>query len=181
MGETNIEGLFACGEVACTGVHGANRLASNSLLECIVFAKRAVDAARNNGASIKNIDHESIKKYNQSFPGQQGSQNEVFSKIKNIVSDLMNENVGIIRSDEGLRNSITELEKISRSTNELSGYYKQRIQDILELCKLTANAALLRKESRGAHIREDFPDEDPQFRAHIMWKRGFEPSIIKCN
>jgi L-aspartate oxidase len=181
MGETNIEGLFACGEVACTGVHGANRLASNSLLECIVFAKRAVDAARNNGASIKNIDHESIKKYNQSFPGQQGSQNEVFSKIKNIVSDLMNENVGIIRSDEGLRNSITELEKISRSTNELSGYYKQRIQDILELCKLTANAALLRKESRGAHIREDFPDEDPQFRAHIVWKRGFEPSIIKCN
>jgi L-aspartate oxidase len=181
MGETNLKGLFACGEVACTGVHGANRLASNSLLECIVFAKRAVDAARNDDASIKNIDHESIKNYNQSSPGHESFQNQAFSKIKNIIADLMSQNVGIVRSDEGLRNSIREIEKISLSADEISGYHKHRIQNIIELCKLTANAALLRKESRGAHIREDFPDEDPEFRAHIVWKRGFEPSIIKCN
>jgi L-aspartate oxidase len=181
MGETSIKGLFACGEVACTGVHGANRLASNSLLECIVFAKRAVDGARNNGTPIKNRDHGSINKYNQSFLGHQSSQNEAFFKIKNIVVELMNQNVGIIRSDEGLRNSIRELEKISMSTNELSGYYKHRIQNIIELCKLTANAALLRKESRGVHIREHFPDEDPEFRAHIVWKRGFEPKIVNGN
>jgi L-aspartate oxidase len=181
MGETNIKGLFACGEVACTGVHGANRLASNSLLECIVFAKRAIDAARNNGDSIKNIDRDSLKRYNQSSPRHQSSQDEVFYKTKNIVAALMSQNVGIIRSDEGLRKSIRELEKMSSSTNELSGHYRRRIQNIIELCKLTANAALLRKESRGVHIREDFPDEDPQFRAHIVWKKGYEPSTIKCN
>jgi L-aspartate oxidase len=181
MAETSIKGLFACGEVACTGVHGANRLASNSLLECIVFAKRAVDGARNDGASIKNIDQGSINKSNQFFLGHQSSQNEAFFKIKNVVAELMNQNVGIIRGDEGLRNSIRELEKISMSTNELSGYYKHRIQNIIELCKLTANAALLRKESRGVHIREDFPDEDPEFRAHIVWKRGFEPKIVNGN
>ncbi len=181
MGETNIKGLFACGEVACTGVHGANRLASNSLLECIVFAKRAVDAAKNNGESFKDTDAETIEQFSPPFVGQQNSTHELFIRIKNWISDLMDQNVGIIRSNEGLRNAIRELEEISVLPNELSGYHRQRIQNIIELCKLTANAALLRKESRGVHIREDFPDEDPQFMAHIVWKKGYEPSIIQCS
>lgn len=179
MGETNIKSLFACGEAACTGVHGANRLASNSLLECIVFAKRAVDAARNNGVSLNNIDPGLAGQAAQRDSGDQTSQYEAFLKTKEIVSYLMDRDVGIVRSDGGLRQTIAEMERISASTNQLSGYFRQKMQNIIELCQLTANAALLRKESRGAHFREDFPDEDPQFRAHIVWKRGFDPSIIK--
>ncbi len=181
MGDTNIKGLFACGEVACTGVHGANRLASNSLLECIVFAKRAVDATRNNSGSFKDIDAEHLGQFNRPFGGQQNSRHDLFLRIKDKVLGLMDRNVGIVRSDQELRNAMAELEEISVLPNELSGYHRQRIQNMIELCKLTANAALLRKESQGVHIREDFPDEDPRLRAHIVWKKGYEPSITQCS
>ncbi|MFQ5786385.1 MAG: hypothetical protein ACE5H1_00225, partial [Thermodesulfobacteriota bacterium] len=59
-------------------------------------------------------------------------------------------------------------------------YNKLMVQNLIDLCSLTAKAALLREESRGAHIRDDFPDEDPKFKAHIVWKRGFEPTVISC-
>jgi len=180
MGETNINGLFACGEVACSGVHGANRLASNSLLECIVFAKRAVDGAREYDSD--NRINNDLSKYKKIFQlDSSSSQKEFLIKINNAISTLMTKRVGIVRSEEELKISIKELEKLSELTNELTGYNKLMIQDMIDLCSLIANAALMRNESRGAHIRDDFPDEDPNFKAHIVWKRGVEPTITNCN
>jgi len=179
MGETNVNGLFACGEVACTGVHGANRLASNSLLECIVFAKRAVDGARE--CDNDNImDNEMSNHKNVDRLDSSSAQNDILIKINNALSTLMTKCVGIVRSEEGLKISIEELDKLSELTNELHGYNKLMIQNMIDLCSLIANAALLRQETRGVHTRDDFPYEDPKFKAHIVWKRGFEPTVTNC-
>lgn len=179
MAETNIEGLFACGEVACTGVHGANRLASNSLLECIVFAKRAVDGATQDCKEIKgeNDSGETVSDFVFSSPP---SQKEPFLKLKDTISRLMTENVGIVRNEDGLKKAISNLERIVEEIDVLSGYYRIKLQNMVEVSSLMARSALLRKESRGTHIREDFPAEDPQWKAHIVWKRDSEPMIIEA-
>ena len=176
--ETNIKGLFACGEVACTGVHGANRLASNSLLECIVFARRAVDLARE---SDKWTDKSENLVKDLSFILNPDSQKDSFIKLKSIISQIMSEHVGIVRSAYGLKRALEVFEKVASSGDELVGYYKLKLQNILDVCSLVARSALLRTESRGAHIREDFPNEDPSWKAHIVLKRDSEPLVVKGN
>jgi len=177
MAETNLKGLFACGEVACTGVHGANRLASNSLLECIVFAKRAVDGATESNGEINKPDDlgETVSDSVFSSPP---SQKEPFLKLKNTISQLMTVHVGIVRNENGLKKALSDLERIVEAIDELSGYYKLKLQNMVEVSFLIAKSALLRKESRGTHIREDFPNEDPAWKVHIVWKRGSESIII---
>jgi len=176
--ETNIKGLFACGEVACTGVHGANRLASNSLLECIVFARRAVDLARE---SDKWTDKSENLVKDLSFILNPDSQKDSFIKLKSIISQIMSEHVGIVRSAYGLKRALEVFEKVASSGDELVGYYKLKLQNILDVCSLVARSALLRTESRGAHIREDFPNEDPSWKAHIVLKRDSEPLVVRGN
>lgn len=179
MAETNIKGLFACGEAACTGVHGANRLASNSLLECIVFAKRAVDGALENDASAKKpsdllqSDNLSGKSYSSDHP------KEAYLKLKNLVSRSMTEHVGIVRREDGLKKAIIEIQEIGDKINELSGHYRLKFQNMLDVCSLISKSAILRTESRGAHIREDFPDENPLWKAHIIWGKNREYSIAE--
>jgi L-aspartate oxidase len=168
MAETNIKGLFACGEVACTGVHGANRLASNSLLECIVFAKRAVDGARESNIGDYRVKHLPTLSLHK----------DTFFKLRNRISQLMTEYVGIVRSGNGLRKALSEIEKVTDSKDELAGYYKLNLQNVLDVCSLITKSALLRTESRGAHIREDFPKEDPLWEAHIVLKKGWEPLVV---
>ena len=105
-GETNIKGLFACGEVACTGVHGANRLASNSLLECVVFAKRAVDGANESSEPrppVRGVD------IDRSLFEAAGPHEKVFGECKSAASRIMNRHVGIVRSREGLEEAAREL------------------------------------------------------------------------
>lgn len=179
-GETNLNGLFACGEVACTGVHGANRLASNSLLECLVFAKRAVDVTRDKSADINEISDEYLRKSLSTDLRFTPSQKEKLFRIRGSISHMMTQHVGIVRIGEGLKRSISQLEQISESTVELKGTDKNKLQNAIDLCSVMAKSALIRKESRGAHIREDFPDEDPKFKAHIVWRKGHEPVIVKC-
>ncbi|HEX3034542.1 MAG TPA: L-aspartate oxidase, partial [Thermodesulfobacteriota bacterium] len=171
MAETNIKGLYACGEVACTGVHGANRLASNSLLECIVFAKRAVDGAIEKDGSADNpadpLEHSSLPQE----PFHSASSKEGYLKLKNIISGLMTDYVGIVRSGEGLKKALVEVEKAADSAYSLTGYYRLKLQNMLDVCTLITKSALIRTESRGGHIREDFPDEDPSWKAHIVWRK----------
>jgi L-aspartate oxidase len=175
-GETNIRGLFACGEVACTGVHGANRLASNSLLECIVFAKRAVDLA---------IEDDGLKNKLNKVIGDPSpilnpaSEKDSFLKVKGVISNLMSEHVGIVRRGYGLKKALEVFEKAVNSGDELVGYYRLKLQNMIDVCLLIARSALLRTESRGTHIREDFPDEDPFWQAHIVLKTGSDPEVVK--
>ena len=177
--ETNIQGLFVCGEVASTGIHGANRLANNSLLECIVFAKRAVDGAKRTSVST-NDPHRLIS--TDITPGEfypEGDK-EAFLAVKLNLSKLMDEKAGIVRSASGLSKAIAEIERVSMSCTKLRGYFKHKIKNIIEASSLICRSALLRTETRGAHIREEYPEQYPRWKAHIVLHKGREPYIEKC-
>ncbi len=174
-GETNIKGLFACGEVACTGVHGANRLASNSLLECMVFARRAVD-----GANVSSWDRsrESVLDIDGSVFEPAASHKKLFDECKAAASRIMNRHVGIVRNGKGLGEALCELNDLSGYVDKLSGYYRLKLEMILEVSSIIARFSLLREESRGVHIREDFPGEAPGWKKHITLMKGEEPAAV---
>ena len=164
-GETNIKGLFACGEVASTGVMGANRLASNSLLECLVFGKRAAEKANPKESSkttLTEIKPIHVDQANESF----------FLEIKNQIAALMSKKAGIVRSAEKLNEAITELQEIKKLLpEEITEYNLLKIKHITDICTLICESALIRKESRGGHIREDYKLEDPAFCAHLIQQK----------
>ena len=175
-GETNIKGLFACGEVASTGVHGANRLASNSLLECVVFAKRAIDGAMQNAnGSSYNSAELSIGDMNLEYSQ---SQSDALSQIKSEISQILNSNVGIVRTQQGLSSAVKSIESISNSIEEFSGYYKLKLNMAIDVSLLIAKFALIREESRGVHIRQDYTLEDKSWEKHIVIKKEQEPKFM---
>lgn len=165
-GETNIEGLFAAGETACTGVHGANRLASNSLLEVVVFGKRIIERTRQDkktAAPTKStMEYHSLNKFTtpKSVPQL---------NIANLQS-LMWEKVGIIRSGKNLAKAadifLNWYSSLSKSTDRPS----YELANMVLNARLIAEAALLREESRGAHFRTDFPKVSNDWQKHIIFK-----------
>ena len=164
-GETNIGGLFACGEVASTGVMGANRLASNSLLECLVFGKRAAEMATRRKIltpdlpeiKIIHVDHE--------------NENH-FLEIKNQIATLMTKKAGIVRSAKKLSEAIEELDAVRKQLPEtIDEYNLLKIKHIADICTLICKSALIRTESRGGHIREDYQEEDPALCAHLIQQK----------
>jgi L-aspartate oxidase len=171
-GETNIPGLFACGEVASTGVMGANRLASNSLLECLVFGKRASEQAAKRSPNIASqSEHQAL--------ANEISNEQAFLDIKNEIADLMSKKVGIVRTGEMLRETIEQLETIGqRIPKKATDYNELKTRHIQQICLLITRSALLREESRGGHIREDFQHESPDFRLHIIQQKNQEPLFI---
>ncbi|MDR1859421.1 MAG: L-aspartate oxidase [Bacteroidales bacterium] len=171
-GETTVPGLFACGEVASTGVMGANRLASNSLLECLVFGKRASEKA----ASL----HPATTPLPMPEEMLNLKKNELFFlEIKNEIADLMSTNVGIIRQEAELSHALTRLEEISAKIPAETNYYNLlKCRQIITICELIVRGALLRKESRGGHIREEYKLEDPDFRVHIVQQKDHEPLFV---
>jgi L-aspartate oxidase len=165
-GETNVKGLFACGEVASTGVMGANRLASNSLLECLVFGKRA---------AIKAMEGEmQSMALPETTPIHVNVKNEdYFLETKNRIAALMSRKAGIVRSADKLFEAIEELNKISRQLPEkINEYNLLKIKHITDICTLICKSALIRKESRGGHIREDYQTEDPELCVHLIKQIG---------
>jgi len=165
-GQTNISGLFACGEVASTGVMGANRLASNSLLECLVFGRRLVEKAKDLPAPKENIlATDPITIDNQS----DGS----YLDIKNELSELMSNQVGIVRNDAEMRAALTRIEEILQEyPYNIADYNSKKINDLATLCHLICVSALERKESRGGHVRSDFPGESESLLHHIIQEKG---------
>ncbi|MCP5487325.1 MAG: L-aspartate oxidase [Verrucomicrobia bacterium] len=176
MAGTSIWGLFACGECACTGVHGANRLASNSLLECLVFSKRAVEGAVNMEEGPATADLLRNLPHRDNAPVDTGR----VQKLREHVSHLMTDKVGILRNKTELEEALTELRRIREEERELMNQWGGRsLRKMLRVCELTVRGALIREESRGAHIREDFPEENSAFDGHITLQRGTEPRIVK--
>lgn len=172
-GETSIPGLYACGEVACNGVHGANRLASNSLLEGLVFGARAVGAGwcflKEWGGKLPEI------------PGRLSGQGEMTSRETGLsiwqeaaqrVRSLMWEKVGIIRNEKGLAEAEAELEILLREIPPCNPSREAvESMNLLTLGSLTTKAALMRTESRGGHFRDDFPSRDDVFwLRHIVFQ-----------
>ncbi|MCF8413848.1 MAG: L-aspartate oxidase [Melioribacteraceae bacterium] len=154
---TNVKNLYAFGEVASSGVHGANRLASNSLLECLVFGYRAVQESINEGNKIEiGVKEEGSYSVNQLVEND-------YLRLKNIISRIMNRNVGIVRNEELLKEALLKLSEIETSWNfEEYEYYSDRLSSLLVTSKMIINGALTRKESRGGHIREDYNGTDKQ-------------------
>jgi len=165
-GETTINGLFAVGEAGCTGLHGANRLASNSLLEVLVFSKRAVekdiDKTGEDGPGLGELSQCCV-------PGRDGS--EVPLASSTALQALMWESVGIIRAGDTLdkaANTISTWERCLEKPSDRSSY---ELNNLVLTARLVAEAALIRKESRGAHFRTDYPGTSPDWVKHIVLKR----------
>lgn len=179
MGETNLSGLFCCGEVACTGVHGANRLASNSLLECIVFAKRAVEGAKQN-LNVNLQDMTPLLRTDDltSFHATGRELEQKFKFYEEKILSLTNNYLGIVRNEEGLEMFRSELNDIVEQHGQIGGWYSFKLGTMTDVCKFILDAAKLRKESRGAHIREDYPYENEDFKHHIVFKPGSGPSEV---
>jgi L-aspartate oxidase len=167
-GETNIEGLFACGEVASTGVMGANRLASNSLLECLVFGKRAAEKAtkeKNISQALPEINLIHVDTANETL----------FLETKNQIAALMSKKAGIVRSGKKLSEAIEELKIIKKQLPEkVNEYNLLKIKHITDICILICESAFIRTESRGGQIREDYQLEDPSLCAHLIQQKDYE-------
>jgi L-aspartate oxidase len=167
-GRSTLPGLYAAGEVTCTGVHGANRLASNSLLEGLVFGARAGEAAI---ADSPKSQVSSPKPDNpQSEIRNPKSDGTISTAVKKRVKRVMWERVGILRDSESLKRALKEFEQIAQSNLSVSS------RNFVTLAKLVAAGALWREESRGGHFRTDFPERDEKFRVHSIQKLDAEIS-----
>jgi L-aspartate oxidase len=156
-GRTDLPGLYAAGEVACSGAQGANRLASNSLLECLVFGARTAEAALTDAPGTAATwmtralaDRESTAR-----------QTVVTAIAPQALGARLDADLGVERSRKQLAALAVELPEPEASANS----------DLL-VASLAANAALLREESRGAHYRIDFPNSDPTWRGRLHWRRA---------
>jgi L-aspartate oxidase len=159
-GRASIRGLWACGEVASTGAHGANRLASNSLLEAVVFAARvAGDLARRAVAPATSIvELEPDDADAAPVPAE-------VDRLRRTMTDL----VGVVRNEEGLRAALRTMRELS------AGARSARFHNMLAAAKVITIAALLRTESRGGHYRSDFPHQDPALAHRTLTGFGNDP------
>ena len=191
--ETNIQGLYACGEVACTGVHGANRLASNSLLECLVFGVRAGNNAASYAATqtlpsppILQLSYPKITEYDEK---NDPLDKDTILSIKEAICVTLWENVAIERDCEGLELTLSDLEEIgdeiglcqsSPTSIQTANVELCETVNMLNVAWIITKAALTRTESRGAHYRADYPEQDDtEWQRRIIIKRDHEPVIIE--
>jgi nicotinate-nucleotide pyrophosphorylase (carboxylating) len=148
-GRTSVSGLYACGEVACSGVHGANRLASNSLLEGLVFGRRiATDLAR------------SLPPRPQPLGTDRRRPSLVDPSVIPQVQGAMSEYAGVLRSADGLRKAGDVLSDLATNTTTEAGVAAWQATNLVTVSAALLSAAELREETRGSHWREDFPDRD---------------------
>lgn len=149
VGRASLPGLWVCGEAASTGLHGANRLASNGVLEALVFARRA---AEDIGAHVPPSDAAQVTI--RFAPGGVALDARAVRQLR----DLMTRHVGVRRTGAGLAQAITQIKALQRAYADSA--------DFANMCAtalLIATAAMERRESRGAHWRDDFPDPKPEF------------------
>lgn len=165
-GRTTLPGLYAAGEVACTGVHGANRLASNSLLEGLVFGARAGEAASADSSKF-HISNSSLPD-GEPRPGAGTQGPSISTAVRKRVKRVMWERVGILRDRQSLERALSEFDQISKANLSVSS------RNFVALATLVARAAFWREESRGGHFRTDFPDRNDKWRVHSVQKLGLE-------
>jgi len=147
-GRASIPGLYACGEVACTGVHGANRLASNSLLEGLVFARRIVAAMVDDDVSAAPPEVTS------------GSTSLLPHRVRRTVQQVMDLDAGVLRSETSLADAAARLAGLGQSDDATPSTEDWETTNIHQLATVLVEHARLRQETRGSHWREDFPERD---------------------
>ncbi|WP_027340384.1 L-aspartate oxidase [Halonatronum saccharophilum] len=166
FGRSSLKGLFACGEAASFGLHGANRLASNSLLETLVYgervAKGALDYTKKAKIRWARLDLNLRKDIGD---------NICFKDIREELQGLTEEKLGIIRSKEGLKEALDKLEDLlailEKDLRKVEGF---ELQNLITLAYLITKGALMREESRGAHYRLDFNKSKERWKRHIVMK-----------
>jgi L-aspartate oxidase len=195
-GRTSLEGLFAAGETACTGVHGANRLASNSLLEGLVFGARAAAAmqGRDAGSSIvKSADWRMSASSGLATP--EPDPNRIGGDVVPAadlaahtasVRDVMWRSVGLFRNRRRLETAVAMLQTVYQREHARIRFESAPTADswrrvnLVTVALLVARAALRREESRGGHFREDFPERDDRhWRFHAMEVRTKETDGLR--
>lgn len=179
-GRTSIRGLYAIGECASTGLHGANRLASNSLLECVVCAYELADyLSFANLAIPKKID-ENIRRIIDIYSQPLSEADYNIELLKANLKDIMWNNVGIIRSEENLlkaRKEVENFKKAFKRTRKCLNKEEYEYRNMLSVASLIIDSALLRKESRGAHCRSDYSQLDRVAR-HTNLLKNEEKELI---
>lgn len=171
-GATNIPGLFACGEVAATGVHGANRLASNSLLEGLVFGRRIA----------RHIEQSDLPSEGQKeiparvAKGKPTPLADNMSALRGKLQRLMTEQAGIIRDGKRLRHALREVDAMRQYLGySYSKPYDWETQNLIQNAHNILLAALRRKESRGAHYRSDYPKQNFRWnKKHIVLQKRYK-------
>ncbi len=160
QGRTSLKGLYAAGEVACTGVHGANRLASNSLLEGLVFGARAAEAMSGEESPVTD---KSLAVHPQPQP------TEDFAAVRNKLQESMWLRAGLLRDADGLKTGLAEVRDLSREIPRGFSRSVLELRNLQTVGELILRSALAREESRGAHFRNDFSHrDDARFGRHSV-------------
>jgi len=157
VGRTSVDQLWACGEVACTGVHGANRLASNSLLEAIVMGARIAEDIARFVPGWRTLPAPALTNKAASSGGT------ISAAAMTRLRETMSSQVGMERTHEGLTNALRILAEIESDEPASAG-----IRNIIASARFITVSALMRTESRGSHYRADYPDTNPHWRRHTL-------------
>ena len=174
-GQTNIKRLFICGELASSGIMGANRLASNSLIECLVFGKRAIEASRKNLKTSPTQVFKPIYHCNDNYAA-------LYVHLKKEISRIMTDYAGIIRNAEKLKQGLNELESLEDNLpREINEYYTLICRNPITVARLIIRSALYRQESRGGHFREDYPCSDASYLFHIVQQKEKDLRTLPVN
>lgn len=160
-GQTSVKGLYAVGEAASTGFHGANRLASNSLLECFVCAQKLAQDIDLTSIKTFSKNDKFLQNYIAKYEFPLKNDNDNFKDLKNQIKDIMWEKVGIIRDEKSLLEAKNKIEKLKSDITNISvvsnlSAYEYR--NMLIVSEIITKCALERKESRGAHYRSDYKE-----------------------
>ena len=170
-GRTDVAGLYVAGEASCTGLHGANRLASNSLLECLVFAEAVVRDILNTDA----VDTPALPAWDESRVTD-ADEEVVISHNWDELRRFMWDYVGIVRTNKRLKRAKHRIQLLMREIDEFYAHFRVS-HDLIELRNLVVTADLIvrcamrRKESRGLHFSRDYPDLAPQVRNTVLKRR----------
>ena len=183
-GRTTLPGLLAAGEVTSSGLHGANRLASNSLLEGLVYGARAGAAASADVLAMPGDDADEYRVPPISFPrvaAGEPSGTLDLADIRNSLRALMWRHVGVERTEASLREALDAVEGwcryvLPRQFADPSGW---QLQNMLEVARLMIHAAIDRRETRGVHYRADHPATSAAWRRHIAWRRGRPEPVLE--
>jgi L-aspartate oxidase len=166
-GASSVEGLWVCGEAACTGAHGANRLASNSLLEGLVFGRQVARSILQRAATV---DREATLAAAAALPRMGEADEAASADAERWLRALMWHHVGLVRTAAGLRHALAELE--SRRWRPAPHRLTPAVRNLHTVARLVTRAALARTESRGGHFRADHPAPDPRWVRHLFVAEG---------
>ncbi len=175
-GRASIAGLWACGEVAATGAHGANRLASNSLLEALVFGARVAESLADVLANTPLQRRRLAPSRLGAVPGgapDGSAETAADLALAGTVRALMWERVGVVRDGRGLQAAVDGLAALVAAHPRAAG----EARNLLAAARMVAAAALARRESRGGHYRSDFPLPDPVWRRHLQVTLGSDGGV----